>query len=106
MAYSEFNASYQGMDGAMCYMSEISLIFAPMLLFVFFFVILLGNFFSQKRTTGRGNFFHSFGVAGFVTMVVAIVMKVGIPCMIGTNTLVTCIVVGIIGAILILTSGD
>ena len=75
MAYqtlSEFNATTP--DSLLVYANTIFPGFIPLVLFVFYLILLLGIFFSQKRFTGRGNPSVSCAVAGFVTFLLAVSM--------------------------------
>jgi len=107
MAYqtlTEFNAT--GMDGMLVYVSTVVPIFIPLVLFSFFTIITLATYFSQRRLTGRGNFFSSLSVAGFSTTILAFIMTL-IPDLINTLTLVVTVSITIVAVIiLLLTKGD
>ena len=102
MAYQTFQEYNQtDLTGLFTYPASVVPAFTPLILFALFLISLLASYFSQKRLTGRGDFMASFAVAGFFTAIVAIIMSL-VPGLINMLTLVTCIIVAIIGVILLL----
>ena len=77
----------------------------PLVLLSLFSIVLLSTYFSQKRLTGRGDFFSSFAVAGFFIAIIALVMTLT-EGLINNTTLTICIVVSVIGAIFLIISKD
>ena len=92
-----------GMHKVWVYASTTVDIFTPMVLFVFFMIVLLASYFSQKRSEGRGDFITSFAAAGFSTFLVALAMTL-VAGIINLSTLVVCFVVAIISALALLIS--
>jgi len=50
-------------------------LFIRMLLFSIWIIFAFGSYFIQKRTTGKGDFPASVAIAGFVTAVTAILLR-------------------------------
>lgn len=106
MTYKTFQQYNQtDLAGLFTYPAEVVPVFAPLLLFALFMIALLGTYYSQKRLTGRGDFFSSFAVAGYFTAVIAIVMSL-VDGLINTSVVVTAIVVAVIGTIFLFTGHD
>lgn len=99
-------------DMVILYVMDIWNGFVPMLLFVFFMIILLASYFSQRRTTGRGSFPSSFAVAGFSTAVLSILVSIGVKITAGEVggviilSMVVSIVVASAGVLWLLSSRD
>lgn len=107
MAYdtiTDVNMS-QGLDQLFYYVADVVPIFIPLVLFAFFTIICLGSFFAQKRFSGRGDFFSSFAVAGYVTTVLAFLFSM-IPDLVNPFTIAVCVVISIIGTLLLFVSRD
>ena len=96
----EFRNMSEGPDALFLYTAEVAPIFIPLVLFIFFIIVLLGTFFSQRRLTGRGDFAASFVVAGFATAIIAIFMTI-VEGLINTQTVVITVVIAIIGGYLV-----
>jgi hypothetical protein len=79
--------------------------FIPLVLSGLFIIVMLSTFFSQRRLTGKGDFFASFAVAGFFTAIIAYLMTL-IDGLISTFTLTITIVVAILGVILLFVSRE
>ncbi|KKL68883.1 hypothetical protein LCGC14_2120520 [marine sediment metagenome] len=101
--FTEFNNT--GLAGLFLYPPSIWGGFIPLLLSALFLIVMMATLFGQQRTTGKSDFKVSFAVSGFFTVAVAFVMTL-VPGLIDSPTLGIVIVVAIIGAILLLTSGD
>ncbi len=102
MAYTtfqEFNKS--GLDGMFLYSAEIVPIFIPFLLFTIYFIIAFGSYYSQLRLTGRGNFFSSLAVAGWMTAILTFVLSIT-PGLISEATMIIVFGVAIITTALLL----
>lgn len=100
MVYQEignFNQS-EGAISLFKYTADIVPAFIPLLLFSFFLITLLGSFFYSKRSIGRGDFYGSFAVASWLTLIISLIFTL-IPNMI-TNT----IIVPIIGLTILSTA--
>ena len=78
-------------------------IFIPLFLFSLFVIVLLTTYFSQRRLTTRGDFFASFAVAGWFITIIAFVMSLT-EGLINLPTIITCIIVAIVGTIMLLIS--
>jgi len=107
MAYptlADYNTT-TGIPAIFQYVSEVVPIFTPMLLLSFFVIAMLGSYFSQRRTTGRGNFKASFAVAGYLTVLVAFLLTL-LPGVMDIITLSVTIAVAVLGTILLLTTQD
>ena len=109
---AEFDLS-KGLHVLFIYANEISGgIFVPMMLFSFYMIVLLGTYFAQKNTTGKGDIPVSMAVAGFLITLVAGLLRLagkgteGAP-LVSLPTLTICIVAFIIGvALLFLTKSE
>ena len=99
--FTEFNQT--GMAGLFLYPASVVDIFIPMVLFTMFVVILLATYFSQKRLTGRGDFFASFAVAGYFVAILSFLMSL-VDGLINGATILTCLIVAVIGTIILLIS--
>ena len=108
MAYpliTEYNLS-QGMDIPFTYVNDISNgLFIKLLLFAVWWIFVFGSYFIQKRAVGTGDFPQSLAVGGFVTTVLAIILKL-IPNWVSGWTLAICIFVAVISIIIFLFSRD
>lgn len=77
MAYkeiTEINITKEGMDGILCYVSEISPVFFPMFLLSMFAIISMVSYSTQKKLNGKANIFASFSVAGIFTFLASIIL--------------------------------
>lgn len=84
---------------------QVGIGFIPMILFALFVIVLFSTFFTQKRFTGREDFFASFATAGFFTAVIALIMTL-VDGLINNYTLTFTVVIAIIGVILLFFSRD
>ena len=89
-----------GAAATLTYTSEIVPFFIPLLLFCLYVIVLLSTYYFAKRT-GGGNFFGSMAVAGYIATITAFSMTL-IDNLISPITVVTCLVVAIIGTLLFL----
>jgi len=101
--FTEFNAS--GVEGLLTYPAQIVPIFIPVLLAVFFLIIALASYFSQKRLGGSASFVSSFAVASYVTTVLAIAMTL-IPNLINTFVIIVCLVISALATLWLYISKD
>lgn len=99
--FQEFNQT--DVAGLFTYPAHVWAGFIPLVLFALFCIVLMSTFFSQKRLRGKGDFRSSFAVAGFFIAITASVMML-VTDLINVSTVVICIVISIIGAIILLTS--
>lgn len=72
-------------------------VFIAMFLFTLYLIILLGSYFAQKNSTGRGDFPQSLAVAGFIVVVVAGLLRVASAGIVGLPLLAVCLIVFLIG---------
>lgn len=106
MTYTTLNDyNITGIHGIFLYVADINPFFIPLILFATFMIVLLGTYFSQMRLKGNGDFFASFAVAGYLTIISAFVLNL-IPNLVNLLTLAVCIVVSVVGTILLLISRD
>lgn len=76
----------EGFQTIFVYVNEVSGgIFINFLLFIIWFGVSLGIFFSQKKMTAQGDFPMSLAVGGFVTAIITILFKL-IPNLINNYT--------------------
>jgi len=97
--FVEYNQT--GASATLTYVASVVPIFIPVLLFSFFIISLLSSYYFTKRFGGNGNFMGSFAVAGYLTTLVAFSMTL-IDGLINTTTVVTCLVVAIVGTLMLL----
>ena len=99
----DFNIT--GIEGLLLYATDVVPVFIPLALLSLFLIVMFGTFFSQKRITGSSDFLSSFAVAGWFTTIIAFTLSMTVG-LINLLTLTICLVVSIIGAILLIISGD
>lgn len=73
----------------------------PLFLFAFFVIVMLSNYFMQKRMVGDGNFPIAFTVAGFATFGLSILMFI-IPNLINPFVPLFSMAISIIGLLWIM----
>lgn len=100
---AEYNST--GMAGMLTYVADTVDIFIPGLLLVLFGVTLLGTYFAQKRSEGRGNFLASFAVASYFTAIISYFMML-IPGLIDNITLAITTTFAIVATIILFISKD
>jgi len=83
-----------GIQGILQTASDAVPLLPAMILFSLFIVLSFGSMFYNTRKYGSAKMSSTFAVAGFVTMVVAVMMTL-IPNFINTATVVTCIIIEI-----------
>lgn len=106
MAYTEIQSfNITGIEGLLLYAAEVVPIFIPLALLSLFLIVLFGTFFSMQRVSGKSDFLSSFAVAGWFTTIIAFILSLNVG-LVNLLTLTICIVVSVIGAILLITSGD
>jgi len=105
MAYQTFQSFNQtGLAGLLTYPAAVVPQFIPMLLFAIFSITFMGTFFGQSRISGRsGDFFSSFAVAGFFTMMISILMTL-VQGLIGIPTVAICMGISVVSALLLLVT--
>jgi len=99
--FAEYNQT--GAEATLTYVADVVPIFIPLVLFSFFIITMLSSYYFTKRFGGNGNFIGSFAVAGYLTTLVAFSMTL-IDGLINSVTVVTCLVVAIVGTLLLLFS--
>ena len=91
---SEYNLS-KGLEVPFIYVNAVTNgLFMKGFLFAIWFIFAIGSYFMQKRSVGSGDFPASLAIAGFVTAVVAILLR-----------LISGLVDGLTLAIVIIVSG-
>lgn len=104
MAYPELvDYNVSDVAGVIGYSADVVPILIPLILFGIFMILLLGSYFAQKRSLGRGNFAGSFAVASWVTAIISVVFSL-IPNLIPRGIVVFCIGLAILGSIWLWTS--
>ena len=93
---TDYNLTTTGIDGALCYVRDISPMFFPMLLFAFFLVLAVGSYVAQKKYSLKGNITSSIAVGSFLTLLMAIFMTL-------SDCLINFYILGIWGAITIVS---
>ncbi len=101
--FQQFNQT--DLTGLFVYPAAVWSGFIPLVLFALYIIVLMSTFFTQKRLTGREDFFASVAVAGFFTAVIAIIMSL-IDGLIDNFTLTTTVVIAIVGVILLFFTKD
>lgn len=95
-----------GMHVPIVYINDITGgLFINLLLFSFYLIISMGLYFSQKRTTGIGDFPTSCAVAGFTTVILATLLKL-VPGLLGGGIYAITIVVAVLGVLWLFFSKD
>jgi hypothetical protein len=106
MAYTTFHEFNQtGMSGLLLFAQHTWSGFIPLLLFVFFSIIMLATYFSQRRLTGKSDFVGSLAAASYATTVLAFVLSL-IDGLINLYTLSFCIIISILATFFLLTSKE
>ena len=104
MAYETFSEwNKTGLDQMFVYAADVVPIFIPLFLFSFFIIITLASYFSSKRLSNDGDLAASFVVAGFATVILALVMSL-IPGLIPTTYVVIIIAITVLGILFLFFS--
>ncbi len=103
LTFQEYNVTEP--SGLFTYPAEVVPQFIPMVLFALFSITLMATFFSQKRLSGKGDFFASFAVAGYFVSIVAFFMTL-VDGLINLPTLVICFSIALVGSIFLLIGKD
>ena len=104
MAYQTFAEwNKTGLDQMFAYAADTVPLFIPLFLFSFFIIITLASYFSSKRLSNDGDLAASFAVAGFSTVIIALVMSL-IPGLIPTTYVVITIAVTVLGILFLFFS--
>ena len=101
--FRDFRNDTVGLQRMFLYAADTVPLFTPLILVALFLIVALGSFYSQTRLGGRGDFWSSFAIAGYVISVVAAVMTL-VDGLIDLNTLVIVFAVTIIGTLLLFIS--
>jgi len=113
MAYAsitDYNIT-SGLEVTFCYVNDVTGgIFIPLVLMAIWTIFLLGSYFIQKSRVGSGDFPMSLAVAGFITSIFAILLRLvnynGVPCLVNGLTLAVTIIVAGISVLYFLFSKD
>ena len=97
--FEDFNRT--GLDGMFAYTAETVPIFIPFMLFTIYFIVAFSSYYAQIRSTGRGNFFSSLAVAGWITAILTFVLSIT-PDLISGPTMVIVFGVAIVSTALLL----
>ncbi len=87
------------------YVADVVPLFIPLLLFAFFSIMCLGNFYSEQRTRSRADFASSFAVAGWATVILAFLLAL-VSDLVNLVTMVVVFVVAMIGSMWLLLAQD
>lgn len=96
----------KGLTGILTYVATAVPLFAPILLFSIFLIIMFGSYYSSIRTRGYGDLLGSFAVAGVITALLSIILYMIQPAVVDTLTVLVSIIVAIIGVVAIFTSNE
>jgi len=81
------------------YVAEVEPFFWPMGLLALFVIITLSTYFSEERRTGRGDFWTSFAVAGYITSIASFILML-IPGVVNILTVVVILIMSVIGTLM------
>jgi len=100
-----------GFEAPFCYVNQVTGgLFIQLLLVAIFLIFSIGAYFMQKRSVGSGDFPASLAVAGFVTSVLAILLRLvkynGVSCLVDGLSLSIVIIVSGIAVLYFLFSRD
>jgi drug/metabolite transporter (DMT)-like permease len=76
-------------------------LFIRLTLFSIFMIILMGLYMNQKRSTGTGDFPASFSVAGFITLIVSVLLRL-IEGLVDGYSFAVVIIISVIGVLWLL----
>ena len=97
--FSDYNQT--GAAATLAYTSHNVPFFIPLVLFCFYIIIVITSYYFSRKVGDRGNFFASMAVAGYLTTIVAFSMTL-IEGLINSTTLITTVVIAVIGTLLLL----
>lgn len=80
-------------------------LFMNLFLFAVWTIFVVGSYFIQKRGVGTGDFPQSLAVGGFVTLVLAIILRL-IPGLVSGYTLAVCVIIAGLSILFFLFSRD
>jgi len=93
------NYTIHGMDDVFVYFNTVTNnTFIPSFLFSFYIIILLTIFYAEMRRTGQGNIPVCLAASGFLTLLIAIIMRLA-PGLVDTVTFGVTIGLAVLGAI-------
>ena len=106
MAYQtfvEFNQT--GLVGIFAFAQHTWSGFIPLLLFVFFSIIMFSTYFYQRRLTGRSDFIGSLATSSYATTVLAIVFSL-VDGLVNIYTISFCIILSVVSTLFLLTGKE
>lgn len=95
----------EGADRIFVYVAQQVPIFIPLVLFALFMIVLLGGFFAQKRSEGKGDMPQWFAIAGYITTIAAMLMLL-VDNLVNLTTVIITISVSLVGSIWLFFSKD
>lgn len=96
----------EGMHVPLVYVNDITGgLFMNLFLFAVWSIFVLGSYFIQKRGVGTGDFPQSLAVGGFVTLVLAIILRL-VPGLVSGYALAVCVIVSGLSILFFLFSRD
>jgi len=107
---SDYNMS-SGLEAPFCYVNQITGgVVMNLILFGIWLIFAVGSYFIQKKSVGTGDFPMSLAVAGFVTSIFAMILRLvkyeGASCLVDGLSLAVVIIVSGIGVLWFLFSRD
>jgi hypothetical protein len=96
----------EGLHVPLVYINDITAgLFMNIFLFAVWTIFVVGSYFIQKRGVGTGDFPQSLAVGGFVTLVLAIILRL-VPGLVSGYTLAVCVIVAGLSILFFLFSRD
>lgn len=96
----------EGLQVPFIYVNDITGgLFINLVLFAVWTIFVVGSYFIQKRGVGTGDFPQSLAVGGFVTLVLAIILRL-VPGLVSGYTLAVCVIIAGLSILFFLFSRD
>jgi len=96
----------EGLHVPLVYINDITAgLFMNLFLFAVWIIFVVGSYFIQKKGVGTGDFPQSLAVGGFVTLVLAILLRL-VPGLVGGYTLAVVVIVAGLSVLFFLFSRD
>lgn len=96
----------EGMHVPFVYINDITAgLFMNLFLFAVWTIFVVGSYFIQKRGVGTGDFPQSLAVGSFVTLVLAIILRL-VPGLVSGFTLAVCVIITALSVLFFLFSRD
>jgi hypothetical protein len=96
----------EGLQVPLVYVNDVSGgLFMNLLLFSVWIIFVMGSYFIQKRGVGTGDFAQSLAVGGFVTLVLAMILRL-VPGLVSGYSLAVVVIVAGLSVLFFLFSRD